>query len=146
HQGITAASNAAGHSEKMDYNTIPAVIFTTPEIATVGLSLEDAKKEKFDAISGKFPFQALGKAQAAIETDGYVEIVSERKTGQILGATVIGHEAANLIAEMALAIRNELTLDSVIETIHAHPTLAESWLEAALLAADRPIHLPPKKR
>ena len=89
---------------------------------------------------------ALGKAQAAMETEGFSQVISDKKTGQILGAVVIGHEASNLIAEMALAIQNELTLDSVIGTIHAHPTLAESWLEAALMAADRPIHFPPKAK
>jgi dihydrolipoamide dehydrogenase len=72
--------------------------------------------------------------------------VADQKTGQILGAIVVGHEASNLIAEMALAIQNELTLESVLETIHAHPTMAESWHEAAALALDRPIHLPPKLR
>src|SRR5690606_17247968 len=73
-------------------------------------------------------------------------IVSDKKTGQILGAVVIGHEASNLIAEMALAIQNELTLDSVIETIYAHPTLAESWHEAALIAKELPVNFPPKMK
>ena len=81
-----------------------------------------------------------------METDGFSQIISDQKTGQILGAVVIGHDAANLIGEMALAIQNELTLESVIGTIHAHPTIAESWLEAALLAASRPIHLPPRTK
>jgi len=89
---------------------------------------------------------ALGKAQAAIETEGYAQSVSDKKTGQILGAFAIGHEASNLIGEMALAIQNELTLESVMETIHAHPTMGESWLEAAFLANDTPIHLPPKAK
>ena len=86
------------------------------------------------------------KAQASLDTEGFSQIISDKKTGEILGAIVIGHEAANLIGEMALAIQNELTLNSVIGTIHAHPTVAESWLEAALMAADRPINFPPKRR
>ena len=110
----------------------------------VGLTLEDALAKGYAAVQGMLPFQALGKAHAAIETLGYAQIVADKKTGAILGATVIGHEASNLIAEMALAIQNELTLDSVIDTIHAHPTLAECWHEAALLAADRPVNFPPK--
>jgi dihydrolipoamide dehydrogenase len=144
HQGIVAASNACQIESRIHYEAVPAVVFTSPEIATVGLTLEQAQKEGFDATSGSFPFQALGKAQAAMETEGFAQIVSVKKTGQILGATVIGHEASNLIGEMALAIQNELTLESVIETIHAHPTLAESWHEAALIANETPINFPPK--
>ncbi len=144
HQGIVAASNACGVDSNMHYEAVPAVVFTSPEIATVGMTLEQAQKEGFDATSGSFPFQALGKAQAAMETEGFAQIVSEKKTGQILGAIVIGHEASNLIGEMALAIQNELTLESVIETIHAHPTIAESWHEAALIARETPINFPPK--
>ncbi|PIS02311.1 MAG: dihydrolipoyl dehydrogenase [Chlamydiae bacterium CG10_big_fil_rev_8_21_14_0_10_42_34] len=144
HQGSAAASNACGIETKMHYEAVPAVVFTSPEIATVGLTLEQAQKAGFDATAGSFPFQALGKAQASMETEGFAQIVSVKKTGQILGAIVIGHEASNLIGEMALAIQNELTLESVIETIHAHPTIAECWHEAALIANETPIHFPPK--
>ena len=91
-------------------------------------------------------FQALGKAQAAQDTEGFAQIIADQKTGQILGALVIGHEASNLIAEITLAVQNELTLESVMETIHAHPTLAESWHEAAWMAFGAPLHLPPKKK
>lgn len=146
HQGIIAAENAAGYSGTMHYNAVPAVIFTDPEIATCGMTLEEAKGKGYDAAIGKFPFQALGKAQAAMETTGFAQVVIEKRTKQILGAQVIGHEASVLIGEMALAIANELTLECVTETIHAHPTLAESWLEAALIANESPIHLPPKKK
>lgn len=146
HQGIVAASNAAGRAEKMHYEAVPAVVFTSPEIAMVGMTLEAALAAGYNAVAGTFPFMALGKAQAAFDTEGFSQVVSDKKTGQILGAVAIGHEASNLIAEMALAIQNELTLESVIGTIHAHPTLAESWLEAALMAADRPIHFPPKAK
>jgi len=146
HQGIVAASNASGHADKMHYEAVPAVIFTSPEVAMVGMTLEAATAAGHNAVAGTLPFMALGKAQAALDTEGYSQVISDKKTGQILGAVAIGHEASNLIAEMALAIQNELTLDSVIGTIHAHPTLAESWLEAALIAADRPINFPPKTK
>jgi dihydrolipoamide dehydrogenase len=146
HQGIVAAENACGFDAVVHYDAVPAVVFTSPEIATVGLTLEQAQKNGIDATSGSFPFMALGKAQASMDTEGFSQIVSDKKTGQILGAVVIGHEASNLIAEMALAIQNELTLDSVIETIHAHPTLAESWHEAALIAKELPINFPPKMK
>jgi dihydrolipoamide dehydrogenase len=144
HQGIIAAANAAGQNVRMHYNAVPAVIFTNPEIATVGMTLELAKEAGFDAAIGKFPFQALGKSVAAIETEGFAQVIVDKKNGQILGAQVVGSEASTLIAEMGLAIANELTIDCVADTIHAHPTLAEAWMEAALLASDTPIHLPPK--
>jgi dihydrolipoamide dehydrogenase len=144
HQGIIAASNASGKVAKMHYNAIPAVIFTNPEIATVGMTLEQAQEAGYQATLGKFPFQALGKSVAAIETEGFAQVVVDKKTGQILGAQVVGHEASTLIAEMGLAIASELTIDCVIDTVHAHPTVAEAWLEAALLANDTPIHFPPK--
>jgi dihydrolipoamide dehydrogenase len=144
HQGLVAASNAVGVNAHMHYHSIPSVIFTDPEIATVGLSLEQALEQGYDATVGSFPFQALGKSQAALQTEGFAQIVIDRKTGQILGAQVVGHEASALIAEMALAIANELTIECVTETIHAHPTIAEAWLEAALIANETPLHLPPK--
>ncbi|MGD0664240.1 MAG: dihydrolipoyl dehydrogenase [Rhabdochlamydiaceae bacterium] len=144
HQGIIAATNATGGSATMHYDAVPAVIFTLPEIATVGLTLEQATEKGYAPSVGKFPFMALGKAQASMETDGFAQVIIDQKTGQILGAQVVGHDAASLIAEMALAIANELTVDCLTETIHAHPTLPEAWLEAGLLAENTPIHFPPK--
>jgi dihydrolipoamide dehydrogenase len=130
----------------MHYNAVPAIIFTHPEIATVGMTLEQAQEAGYQAAVGKFPFQALGKSIATIETDGFAQIIIDHKTGQILGAQVVGNDAATLIAEMALAITNELTVDCVMDTIHAHPTVAEAWGEAAALANGTPIHLPPKHK
>lgn len=146
HQGIIAASNIIGRPMDMHYNAVPAVIFTTPEIAIVGMTLEQAKAAGYDAVIGQFPFQALGKSIATIDTEGFAEVIIDKKTGQILGAQVVGHEAATLIAEMALAINNELTAECVADTIHAHPTVAEAWMEAALLALETPIHLPPRRK
>lgn len=144
HQGLVAANNACGKVAHMHYNAVPSVIFTDPEIGTVGLSLEKAIEEGYEATLGSFPFQALGKSQAALQTDGFGQIVLDKATGQILGAQVVGHDASTLVAEMAVAIANELTVESVTETIHAHPTVAEVWLEAALIASDTPLHFPPK--
>lgn len=146
HQGLVAASNAAGKEAHMHYNAVPSVIFTEPEIATVGLNLEQALEKGYLAVSGAFPFQALGKAKAAIQTEGFAQVVTDKRTGQILGAQVVGYEASILISEMAVAVANELTLESIADTIHAHPTMPEAWLEAVLMAHDTPIHLPPKKR
>jgi dihydrolipoamide dehydrogenase len=147
HQGIVAASNAAGREMQIHYEAVPSVIFTAPEIATVGLTLEQAQESGYlSAAAHLFPFQALGKALASRETQGFSQIISDQKTGQILGAQIIGHDASNLIAEMALAIQNELTLDSITQTIHAHPTLSECWLETAAMAKDSPIHFPPRMK
>lgn len=144
HQGIVAALNATGQTTQMHYNAVPAVIFTAPEIATVGLTQEQAEAAGHTISVGKFPFQALGKAVAAMETEGFAQIISDKTTGEILGAQAVGHDAASLIAEATLAMQNELTIHEVAETIHAHPTLPEAWMEAALLASDTPIHFPPK--
>ena len=146
HQGIVAATNAAGGSARMHYNAVPSVIFTDPEVGTVGYSLEEAIKQGYDATIGGFPFHALGKAQATGDTEGFAQVVIDKETRQVLGAQVVGHEAGTLIAEMAIAITNEMTVESITETIHAHPTLAEIWLEAALMANDSPLHLPPEKK
>lgn len=146
HQGTVAADNAVGHSATMHYNAVPSVTFTTPEIGTVGYTLDKAIKAGYDAKLSKYPFQALGKSRASHETEGFVQIIIDKKTGQILGAQVIGHEASTLIAEMTVAIQNELTIESISETIHAHPTIAEAWLEAALIASDTPLHYPPLKK
>lgn len=146
HQGLVAARNACGEKAMMHYNAVPSVIFTEPEIGTVGMSLSDALSQGYDATLGAFPFQALGKSQAALETEGFAQIVLDKKTGQVLGAQVVGAEAATLVAEMAVVIANEMTIECVTETIHAHPTVAEVWLEAALMANETPLHLPPKKK
>ena len=146
HQGIIAAENACGNRAQMRYNAIPSVIFTDPEIGSVGLSLEEALKKGFKAKVAPFPFQALGKSQATLMPEGFAQIVVEEKTGQILGAQVIGYEAATLITEMVLAITNELTVECVAETIHPHPTISEAWGEAAMLAEGFPLSLPPRHK
>ena len=145
HQGVVAAANACGETAYIHYHSVPAVIFTHPEIATVGYTLEEAKEQGYDAKVGMFPFSALGKSKAAMTTDGFAQIVIDKQTKQILGAQVMGYEASTLIGEMAIAVHNELTVECISDTIHAHPTIAEAWLEAALIANDTPIHFPPKR-
>lgn len=146
HQGLVAASNAIGHPAEMNYQAVPSVIFTTPEIATVGMPLERALKEGYQATLGVFPFQALGKSQATLQTDGFAQIVIDKRTGQVLGAQVVGHEASALIAEMAIVIANELTVECITETIHAHPTIAEAWMEAAFISEEKPLHWPSSRK
>lgn len=142
HQGLVAANNAQGRFSRMHYDAIPSVIFTSPEVASVGMTLDKARERGLRAKVSQFPFAALGKAQAAMESEGFAQIVLEEGSERILGAQVVGHEAGALIAEMALAIENELTLECITQTIHAHPTISEVWLEAALVAQDLPLHLP----
>ncbi len=144
HQGIIAAINATGGEAVMHYNAVPAVIFTFPEIAMVGLTQEEAIEKGYTVGIGKFPFQVLGKSVATMETDGFAQVVIDKKTGQILGAQVVGSEASSLIAEMTLAIANELTIDCLADTIHAHPTLPEAFHEAGLMAMGTPLHMPPR--
>jgi len=146
HQGLVAANNILGHKEQMNYDAVPGVIFTLPEIGSCGMTLEDAKKRGFQAKLTAYPFQALGKAQAAHQTEGFAQVVVDEKTGQILGGQVLGHEAGILLAPIAYAIANELTIECITDTIHAHPTLSEVWMEAAFLAQGMPLHYPPIPR
>ncbi|MEB2690364.1 dihydrolipoyl dehydrogenase [Chlamydia suis] len=146
HQGIVAARNIAGHRDEIDYSAVPSVIFTFPEVATVGLSPSVAQQQGIPVKITKFPFRAIGKAVAMGEADGFAAIISHETSQQILGAYVIGPHASSLISEITLAVRNELTLPCIYETIHAHPTLAEIWAESALLAVDTPLHMPPTKK
>ena len=142
YQGIVAAENISGHKKKADYSCIPAVIFTDPEIASVGLTLEKASEEGYKAKSVTFPFSALGKAKATQKEDGFVDIIYDEKYHQVLGGIAFGDGASVLIGEIALALKNELTLEAIAETIHAHPTMTEAWAEAAEMGLGHPIHLP----
>lgn len=146
HQGIVAAENILGHKSAMNYDAVPGVIFTIPEIGSCGMTLEQAKKRGFKAKAASYPFQALGKAQAAHQTEGFAQVIIDEKTGQVLGGQVIGHEAGLLLSSICYAIANELTIECITETIHAHPTLTEAWMEAAFLVQDKPLHYPPIRK
>src|SRR5437868_5915862 len=143
-EGEIAADNATGHQAVMDYNVVPNPIFTFPEIAFVGLSEADAKAKYPEARVDRFPWSANGKAVAMAETDGFTKVIIG-KYGELLGAHIIGPDATNLISEYSVAMRGELTVDEIAETIHPHPTLSEGLREAVLAAEGRPIHIPPKK-
>ncbi len=135
-QGTVAASNACGKEAHMSYKAVPSIIFTHPEIASVGLNAEQAEKEGLSYTIGKFPFQALARSIVTTETEGFAQILIENKTGRLLGAQVIGLEASSLISEIAILIQNGLTIDSISNTIHAHPTLSEVWFKAALVSLE----------
>jgi len=146
HEGKVAAEVAAGHPAGFDVRFVPAVIYTDPEIATVGLTEAQAKEKGYQVATGRFPFAALGRALTTGEADGFGQVVADAATGELLGLHIVGPEASNLIAEGALALEMYATLTDVAETIHAHPTLPEVIMEAAEGALGRPIHQAPPKR
>lgn len=146
HQGIVAAFNACGINKHMNYDAVPSVTFTIPEIASVGLSEKEAKERNIDFASAFYPLSYLGRAIATNETEGFVKVIMRNDTKQIIGAHMFGEGSSTMISEMALAITNELTLDCIKDTIHTHPTLPEAWMEAIFLLNKTPLHFPPLKK
>jgi dihydrolipoamide dehydrogenase len=146
HQGLVAAGVIAGHDERMDYKAVPAATFTHPEVASVGLTEQKAREAGHDVVAGKFPFAALGRAQTYGNTDGLIKVVADKKYGEILGVHIIGPSASDLIPEAVLALQLEATLEDVANTIHAHPTLGEGSMEAAMVALGLPVHIGPPRR
>jgi dihydrolipoamide dehydrogenase len=145
-QGLVAAENACGRYLHKNETVVPNCIFTTPEIGTVGLGEQEAQQQGRKIKTGKYLFGALGKALAIGEPIGFVKWVADAETDQLLGAHAVGPHATDLIAEAAVAIRAELTAAELAHTIHAHPTLAEAWMEAAHALIGEPIHsAPPRK-
>ncbi len=130
-EGLVAADNALGKKEKMEYKVVPGCVYTIPEIASVGLKEDEAINQGYDINVGKFSYQANGKSLAAGSEEGFVKIVADKQWQQVLGVHIIGLHATELIAEAALAIRLEATVETLAETIHAHPTLSEATMEAA---------------
>ncbi|MCD5397606.1 dihydrolipoyl dehydrogenase [candidate division NPL-UPA2 bacterium] len=141
-EGIVAAENASGLDAVMDYQIIPSCIFTRPEVASVGLTEQRAREAGHEVRIGKFPFRALGKAQAIGRVEGMIKIVAEAQSDEILGIHIIGPQATDLIAEGVLAMKMEVTAEELGNTIHAHPTLSEGIMEAAQAVHGRAIHLP----
>lgn len=141
YEGKVAAEAIAGHPAEVDYKAIPAVVFSDPEIASVGLSEKEAKEQGISYVAGRFPFAANGRALSVNEGEGFVKLIAEKETNLVLGAQIVGPDASNIIAEIALAIEMGATLEDIELTIHAHPTLAEVTMEAAELALGRPIHV-----
>lgn len=144
--GIIVAEVISGLSSVKDYQCIPAAIFTDPEIATVGLTEAEAKDQGYELKVGRFPYGALGRALAANAADGFFKIVSDAKTGHILGAGIVGHEASNLIAEVAALIEMAGTVEDLAATVHAHPTFPEGLMEAAEDALGHAIHVSRRKK
>ncbi|MGW5572810.1 dihydrolipoyl dehydrogenase [Nocardia thailandica] len=146
HQGVAAADMIAGHGAHLDYSVIPAATFTHPEIASVGLTEDAARAAGHEVVIAKFPFAALGRAKTVGETEGFVKIIAGRAHREVLGVHIIGPSASDLIAEGALAMSLEATLEELAGTIHAHPTLGEIGMEAAMAGLGLPVHIAPRKK
>ena len=140
-EGEIVAEVIAGHKAAKDWVSIPAAIFTDPEIAVAGLSEAQAKEKGVDVRVGKFPFAALGRAMAVNETDGFFKVVADKKTNELLGIHIVGPEASNLISEGALALEMHAFLEDIGLTIHPHPTLGEGMMEAAQNGLGHAIHI-----
>ncbi len=140
-EGLVAAEIIAGHPEELDVRAMPGAIFTDPEIATVGLSEEEARKSGADILVGKFPFAVSGRAMSTEQTEGFVKTISDKKNNLLLGVQIIGPNASDLISEASLAIEMGATVEDLALTVHPHPTLSESVMESAEAALGRAIHI-----
>lgn len=142
HEGIVAVEDMAGlHPHPVDYDKIPSCTYCDPEVASVGLTEEEARKRGHDVVVGQFPFSALGRAKILEDTRGFVKIVAEKAYDEVLGVHIIGPHATELISEAVAALNLEATAASLFQAVHAHPTLAEAMGEAALAVHGRPIHI-----
>ncbi len=145
HEGLVAAENIMGETVIMNYKTVPSAIYTSPEIASVGLTEKQAIEKGYKIKVGRFPLVNNGKCVIMNDIDGLVKYVIDEKYNEILGVHIIGPRATDLIVEGALALRLEATAEEIISTIHAHPTVGEALGEGALAALNRALHLPAKK-
>jgi len=141
-EGVVAAEAIAGKSPRpVDYGNVPSCTYCRPQVASIGLTEAKAKEGGREVAVGKFPFTANGKAVALGETEGFVKVIADKKTGEILGVHIIGAEATEIIHEFAVGRTLEATVDEIMHTIHAHPTLSEAALEATLAALGHAIHI-----
>ncbi|MDR0901271.1 MAG: dihydrolipoyl dehydrogenase [Opitutaceae bacterium] len=140
-EAVSAVNGMFGHGAPKRVKLFPGCTYCQPQVASTGLTEKAAKEKKLDYKVGKFPFTASGKAVASADSDGFVKVISDAKTGEIYGAHIIGAEATELIAEYGLAVEMEATVDEIHQTIHAHPTLSEALMEAAAATTGESIHI-----
>ncbi|NLW23014.1 MAG: dihydrolipoyl dehydrogenase [Tissierellia bacterium] len=140
-EGIVAAENIMGIDSTINYNIVPQCVYTFPELASVGLTEEEARNKSYDVAVSKFPLAANGKALAEGEGVGFVKIISDKRYGEILGVHIMASHATDMISEGVAAMQLESTVYDIAKAIHPHPTLSEIVMEAALGAIDRPIHI-----
>ncbi|WP_141431334.1 dihydrolipoyl dehydrogenase [Bacillus sp. 03113] len=141
YEGKIAAEAISGHPSEIDYLGIPAVVFSEPELASVGYTEKQAKDEGIDINAAKFPFAANGRALSLNDTDGFLKLITRKEDGLVIGAQIAGPSASDMIAELGLAIEAGMTAEDLAMTIHAHPTLGEITMEAAEVALGNPIHI-----
>jgi len=139
-EGIATIEHIMGEGGHVNYDAIPGVIYTHPEVANVGLSEEQLKERGIEYKVGSFPFMANSRARCNDDADGIVKIITDAKTDKILGAWIIGSNAGEMIAEAVLAFEYGASAEDVARTCHAHPTLSEAFKEACMAAYDKPIH------
>lgn len=140
--GIVAAENAMGRDRSIELDVVPSCIYTLPEVGSVGLTEKEAKEKGYEILVGKFPLMACGKAVASGDMEGVFKIIADKSTRKILGAHLIGKSATELVAEAAAYMKMNATVDDIVETIHAHPTISESIAEAARGIDNCIIHMP----
>ncbi len=141
-EGVFVAETLAGQKPHIDYNLIPGVVYTWPEVAAVGKTEEELKEAGVEYKSGQFPMRALGRSRASMDLDGFVKILADKATDEILGVHMIGARAADMIAEAVVAMEYRASAEDVSRMSHAHPTFTEAIKEAALAATeDRPLHI-----
>jgi len=141
YEGLVAVENCLGGDQKRDLKVVPSCIYTLPEIASIGLTEDQARDEGFEPITGTFRLGAAGKALAIGEAVGYIQIVADRNTDKVLGANMMGPHVTDLIHEIAVAIKNDLTVRQIGDTIHAHPTIGEALMEAAHDVHGESVHV-----
>jgi dihydrolipoamide dehydrogenase len=144
-EGEVCAEVIAGKAAAKDWVAVPGVVFTEPEVAAAGLTEEKAKEAGIDVRIGRFPFAALGRAMSLGETDGFVKIVADQKTSRVLGVTIVGPNASDLISEAMLALEMGASAEDLALTVHPHPTLGEAMMEAAASALGHAIHVPNRR-
>jgi len=141
-EGIYVAERLAGQKPHINYNLIPGVVYTWPEVASVGYTEEQLKENGTQYKSGSFPFKASGRAKASMDTDGFVKVLADAKTDEILGVHMIGPRAADMIAEAVVAMEFRASAEDIARICHAHPTYTEALKEAAMAATEnRAIHI-----
>ena len=140
-EGIAVAEVISGKKVKLDYTTVPGIVYTAPEVASIGFTEQDLKDASVSYKTGKFPFKANSRARAMEETDGLVKILAHKDNGRILGAHIIGKDAGTLIHEVAAVMEFGGTNEDLIHIIHGHPTLNEAVKEAAMAIDKRAIHV-----
>ncbi|NEU29523.1 dihydrolipoyl dehydrogenase [bacterium LRH843] len=141
YEGKVAAEAISGEKSEVDYLAIPAVVFSEPELASVGYTEAEAKEAGYDVVASKFPFAANGRALSLNDTDGFMKLITRKEDGLVIGAQIAGIGASDIVSELGLAIETGMTAEDIALTIHAHPSLGEITMEAAEVALGTPIHI-----